>query len=196
MFYVYTYLRANGTPYYVGKGKDKRAWYRGKRERIRKPKDKSRIIIVEDNLSEQDAHNLEIQLIARYGRKDLGTGILQNKTNGGDGVSGAKFGRPSDETIEKIRTANTGKTFSDATKEKMSHARTGLKDSDITKQRKSASARKPKTKEHIDNIKKSKLGEKNPMFGKVGPNKGKKMSEEQKEKIRQTLLNRSKSKIK
>ena len=195
MFYVYTYLREDGTPYYVGKGKDKRAWYRSKRERIRKPKNESNIVIVKDNLTEEEAHELEINLISKYGRKDIGTGILRNKTDGGEGVAGAKFGKPSDETIEKIRTANTGKKFSDKTKEKMSRARLGLKDSDITKQKKAISASKPKTKEHIENIRKSKLGENNPMFGKTGPNKGKKMSEEQKEKIRQTLLNSLRVKV-
>ena len=149
-------------------------------------------MIVKDNLTEEEAHSLEIKLIAEYGRKDLGSGILRNKTDGGEGVTGAKFGRPSDEKIEKIRASNTGKKFSNETKEKMSRVRLGLKDSDATKEKKAISAKKPKTKEHIENIRKSKLGENNPMFGKTGPNKGKKMSEEQKEKIRQSLLNRFK----
>lgn len=91
MYYVYTYLREDGSPYYVGKGSRDRAykkWGKG----IKPPKEKSRIVIVEDNLDEQTAFNLEIELIAKYGRKDLGTGILHNKTNGGDGSSGHKTG--------------------------------------------------------------------------------------------------------
>ena len=89
MFYVYTYLREDGSPYYVGKGHGERAykkWGKG----IKPPTDLTRIVIVENNLSEQEAFDLEIQLITKYGRKDLGSGILHNKTNGGDGSTGHK----------------------------------------------------------------------------------------------------------
>ena len=89
MFYVYTYLREDGTPYYVGKGSGERAykkWGKG----IKPPKEESRIVIIEDNLDEQTAFKLEKELISKYGRKDLGTGILYNQTNGGDGSSGHK----------------------------------------------------------------------------------------------------------
>ena len=83
-FYVYEYLREDGTPYYIGKGKDKRAWVKGKTE-VGKPTDDSRIVLLKENLSNAEAKALEIELIAHYGRKDLGTGILRNKTAGGDG---------------------------------------------------------------------------------------------------------------
>ena len=81
IYYVYQWLREDGTPYYVGKGKDGRAWRKGSPP-------KSRVVIVEDNLSERHALALEVELIAKHGRKDLGTGILRNLTNGGEGVSG------------------------------------------------------------------------------------------------------------
>lgn len=190
MFYVYQYLREDGTPYYIGKGKGNRAHYKGKHERIRKPIDKSRIVIIESGLLESEAIDLEIKLIAKYGRKDIGTGILQNMTDGGDGVSGAKFGRPPEERILKIANANRGKKRTDEVKKKLSEIHTGKKDSAETKAKKSQSARKAKTKEHAENIRKSKLGEKNPMFGKPSPNRGKPMSQEQKEKIRISVLKR------
>lgn len=98
-FYVYSYLRVDGSPYYIGKGKGYRAFHKSKDHYIKPPKDESRIQFIAKNLTEQEALNFEVLLIIKIGRKDLGTGPLRNRTNGGEGISGYKH---SEETKAKL----------------------------------------------------------------------------------------------
>ena len=87
-YYTYAFLREDRTPYYIGKGKDNRAYRRRNKGEIKPPKDKSRILILKKNLTEEEAFRHERYMISVFGRKDLGTGILHNRTDGGEGASG------------------------------------------------------------------------------------------------------------
>jgi NUMOD3 motif len=116
IYYVYAYLRSsNNTPYYIGKGKNNRAY--DKHNHISTPKDKSKIVFLETNLSEIGALALERRYIRWYGRKNSGNGILLNMTDGGEGVSGYKH---TDETKQKL-----SKPLSEEHKQKLSDAKKG-----------------------------------------------------------------------
>ena len=85
-FYVYAYLRKDGTPYYIGKGTGRRAWRHNKTDRIQAPADHSQVLLLKDGLTSQEACDAEVLFIDQYGRKKDG-GILVNWTAGGDGLA-------------------------------------------------------------------------------------------------------------
>ena len=133
MFYTYAYLRTDDTPYYIGKGTRYRAWIRNPEDRVKAPKDKSRILILKKFEKEEDAFKHEIYMIAIYGRKSEG-GILINICAGGEGTSAPK----SEEHKRKIAESNTGVLRSEETKKRMSIAKSGVAKTSTHKQKISA----------------------------------------------------------
>lgn len=204
MFYVYAYLRSKDlTPYYIGKGKGDRAWQ--KSHSVIVPKDLTRIVMLETNLTELGAFAIERRMIRWYGRKDLGTGILRNQTDGGDGSAGIIPWNKGKTLIgEKYKVAgrkNKGvlrNPFTEEHKQKISEALSG----------------KSKTEEHRKNLSESGKGNIPWNKGKKGvqrgsrlgievsaetrakmsaAQKGKVMTDLQKEKISATLKGRKMS---
>ena len=102
-YYTYAYLREDKTPYYIGKGRGKRIY--SKDRAIKPPKDKSLILLLKKGLTEAEAFKHEIYMIFVLGRKDLGTGILRNRTDGGEGASGAV---QSEEAKKRYSVAKSG----------------------------------------------------------------------------------------
>ena len=102
-YYVYLHReRASRCPFYVGKGKGRRAYdFEGRQPEWHK-KVKSLVAgfdveIVKNDLSEGEAYDLERELIRKYGKVCDGTGTLLNVTDGGSldfGEASVEFGIP------------------------------------------------------------------------------------------------------
>jgi hypothetical protein len=123
VYYTYAYLREDGTPYYVGRGKGRRST---RPHRIKVPK-KDRILILKEGLTFSESTKHEVYMIAVLGRKDLGTGILRNLTDGGEGALGRVF---SLETKKMISASRKGRPtrfgpHTEESKKKMSESLRG-----------------------------------------------------------------------
>jgi hypothetical protein len=142
-FYTYLWLREDGTPYYVGKGKGKRGFISAGHS-YHRPKDSTRII-TQEWPSESDAFVAEKFLISYYGRMDLGTGLLANRTDGGDGTSGYRW---TQDHKDKISISHQGKKRSkthcrNISKSMMGNTRTlGIKYSDKVREKVSIAMKK------------------------------------------------------
>lgn len=120
--YVYLYYDpVRCEPIYVGMGQKKRAWWHLKRkdmhpfvqrlqmmERLGTAPEITFLVV---NIDEELADLVEIEAIAKYGRKDLGQGPLLNLTDGGDGLKNV-----TEATRRKIGEASRGRKHSPETR--------------------------------------------------------------------------------
>lgn len=131
-FYVYMYTRPYGDKEsaYVGFGSGRRATHHiGRFENLQHSNKhfqnvylKARRLgfnglifeYIKENITIDQAKDLEIELIAKIGRRDLGTGPLVNKTKGGEGSAD-----PGPETREKLRNRFPNRKWSDEVKRKI-----------------------------------------------------------------------------
>jgi hypothetical protein len=170
-FYVYAYLRSRpskygeiGSPYYIGKGQTDRRF--SKLHNAKPPQDPVNNVLLKEGLAETDALEEEIRLIKLYGRIDIGTGCLRNRTDGGDGASGFIHppeskekmrlsharevrGPRSQETRDRMSRAHLGKKKSPEAAKKSRLARTGVKRSPEFRERMRLFQSSPATKEKI-----------------------------------------------
>ena len=123
-FYVYAYVREDGTPYYVGRGQSRRAYNHSKRDACPTPSDKSFVKILASELTTQEANEWESDLIEILGRESHGTGCLVNKRDGGESLRNMvypkDFGR-------RVSAALKGLPKSEAHKQALSESRKGVR---------------------------------------------------------------------
>jgi len=191
IYYVYAYLRnknsktANvGTPYYIGLGSKKRAWQKHKNVTV---PDDNNIVILFSGLDWYQAHDLEVRMIRWYGRKDLSTGILINRTNGGEGTRGYSHTQLTKDKISKAHKGRPGRIPTAEQRQRMSDSHKGLgkgkKISDEQKRQIGLANSYPRSDET-----KKRMSESAKM--RPSPAKGRKMSDEQKQKL--SIANRGK----
>lgn len=128
-FYVYAWQYPDGRTFYVGKGEGRREKSLGRSRffkrivaKIRRSGGEPRVVRLQDGLREDDAFRLERSYIKLFGRRNIGTGVLANLTDGGEGLSGAIF---SDATRAKLSAAAKLRTYDDEFRAKLSAAHKG-----------------------------------------------------------------------
>ncbi len=148
MAYVYQHIRKDtNQPFYIGIGSDL-GFYRANKfserneiwERI---KNKTEILveILHNNIEWEDACQIEIQLIKKYGRINNKTGILSNMTDGGEGTLNKVI---NEETRYLLGNGNRGKKRTEESKLKQSKVTKGVK----------------KSKSHTEKIRQYRIGKK------------------------------------
>lgn len=158
--YIFNEFKFDYFPFYIGYGKNDRIKHHlYKRELSRKCYKTSKIksildsglspifLKISENLTFEQANELEILFISLMGRIDIGTGILSNHTAGGMGTKDKVL---SPESKDKMSKSHIGIKHSNETKCKLSNIHIGKTLSSETKNKISVSV----------------SGDKNPFYGK------------------------------
>lgn len=166
-FYVYQLrLESSENPFYVGKGCGRRIYAHFQERSLKFKNRKNGIIksaalrgekvvkeILIADIDEARAYSIEKFLVSKYGRLDIGTGILANHTEGGDGIIGYKQKPFSEEHKRKISASLKGRIPSIEAKLKLSLANTGREVTSETRAKLSKSnSGKIRTDSHCKNI--------------------------------------------
>lgn len=200
MAYVYVHRRKdNNEPFYVGVGglisfdNYRRAYAKTVRDSARNRHWKStvnlygfNVEIILDNCTSKEAFNKEIELILKYGRRDLNTGSLVNLTSGGEGNL-----EMSQESRDKISKAHKGKKVSRESIEKRMIKLRGVSLSEDHK-RKMSDVKKGKIPKNMELLRKLNIGRKASLETRrlqSQAQKGKILSEDTKKKLRKSIIN-------
>lgn len=173
-FYIYRHIRPDTNEvFYIGKGNtfskshSNRAYEKHRRNKwwqniVSKNNGKYKVEIIFECETELEVNKKEIEFIELYGRKDLGKGTLVNLTNGADGSVGIIVSK---ETRIKLRQKFSGENHPNFGK-KLSKETCSKKSESMKNSEKNLKGKKlPEWWKY--KIRQSKIGNKNPMFGKV-----------------------------
>lgn len=177
-YYIYRHIRpSDGTPFYIGRGrfrKDRnpipeRAQSKTSRniywQRIAEKEGGFNFEIMLDGMSREEADQKEKEFIRLYGKAKDG-GMLANITDGGEGGQTIfefteEYRKIMSERVKGEKHPNYGRKLKPETIKKKSEAITGIKHYLYGKKL---------TEDWKNNIRKSKIGKNNPMYGKTGFN--------------------------
>ena len=179
-YYVYElWDLIKNKPFYVGKGSGKRTYIHTSKAHLAKKdgnqfkKNVIRKILLDNNKptvkyifrtdDELAAYAEETRLILQYGRRDIGTGILTNLTNGGVGSLS-----PNKESRYKMGSPNRGKEISIGVKLKMSQSAQDRGEISEETRMKMSQVKLGKIPPCVE-LRRSYKGSGNPQFGKIWP---------------------------
>lgn len=147
---VYLHRRTtDNSVFYVGMGSLKRAYNKQRSKWWWNIVNKNgyTVEIYKDELTQEEAFEIEIELIEKFGRIDTKTGILINRTKGGIAFNelsiqskstkskSLRLVKRTDEWKNKISIANKGKSKSKEHRENMSKAKIGTKKPEHVKEK-------------------------------------------------------------